>query len=295
MKPTPLQQALAGVAVLFVIAATLVGGVLLALSDNPDMAAQQATHTPFSLATQTWSPPPTKTATPESTDSSQNPMDNPTEKPANTPVPSATTIPPTITQRPTTSCQIASGWVPYTVQAGDTLYKIGLRYGVTVDVLQNGNCLSITALSVGDVIYVPPGGPVSPVSPTNTPVLSVPQATTGPEASPTPSMSDGICTNPSSTITSPGVYEILTGVVQIRGSATHADFSFYKLEVRQEGYSTSADFATFLTSDTPVVNGVLGEIDTSKFSNGEYWLRLVVVDNTSNYPERCSILVVFQN
>ncbi|MBN1120254.1 MAG: LysM peptidoglycan-binding domain-containing protein [Anaerolineae bacterium] len=286
MKPTPLQQALAGIAVLFVIAATLVGGVLLALSDNPDMAAQQATHTPFSTATQTWSPPPTKTATPGPSE--------PTDRPANTPVPSATNPPSTNTSQPpaASSCQIASGWVPYTVQAGETLYKIGLRYGVTVDTLQNGNCMSTTVLSVGDVIYVPP---VAPVSPTNTPVLSVPQATITPGPSPTPSMSDGICTNPSSTITSPGVYEVLSGVVQIRGSATHADFSFYKLEVRQEGYSTSADFATFFMNETPVVNGVLGEIDTSKFSNGEYWLRLVVVDNTSNYPERCSILVVFQN
>jgi len=285
VKPTPLQQALAGVAVLFVVAATLVGGVLLALSDNPDMAAQRATNTPFTIASQTWSPPPTKTATPVPSE----PADNPT----GTPVPPATNLPPTNTSQPAaSSCQIASGWVPYTVQAGETLYKIGLRYGVTVDTLQNGNCMSTTALSVGDVIYVPPAAPVSP---TKTPVLSVPQATITPGPSPTPSMSDGICTNPSSTITSPGVYEVLTGVVQIRGSATHADFSFYKLEVRQEGYSTSADFATFFTSETPVVNGVLGELDTRKFSNGEYWLRLVVVDNTSNYPERCSILVVFQN
>jgi LysM repeat protein len=287
VKPTPVQQALAGVAVLFVVAATLVGGVLLALSDSPDLAEQEATDTPFSVASQTPSVPPTHTATPV--------PPTPTEKPTDTPLPSATNPPPTVTPQPTTACQVMSSWMPYTVQAGDTLYKIGLRYGVTVDVLQSGNCLWDADLSTGQVIYVPPGGPAA-VSPTQTPVLSGPQAEiTSAGPSPTPSMSDGICTNPSSTITSPGVYEVLSGTVQIRGSATHADFDFYKLEVRQEGYSTSADFATFLTSNTPVVNGVLGELDTSKFSNGEYWLRLVVVDTTSNYPERCSILVVFQN
>ena len=87
----------------------------------------------------------------------------------------------------------------------------------------------------------------------------------------------------------------MRNVQEFRGTATRDDFSFYKLEIRQEGYSTPEDFITFYTGDTPVVSGSLGTLLTEAFTNGEYWIRLTVVDSTGNYLERCSILYVIQN
>ena len=49
------------------------------------------------------------------------------------------------------------------------------------------------------------------------------------------------------------------------------------------------------TGEQQVNNGVLAELNTLAFENGEYWIRLVVVNDTGNYPERCAILYVIQN
>ena len=43
----------------------------------------------------------------------------------------------------------------YTVQRGDTLYSIALRYGVSVDDLINYNNLSNSNLSIGQVLFIP--------------------------------------------------------------------------------------------------------------------------------------------
>ena len=64
-------------------------------------------------------------------------------------VPSA----PTLTPIP---CGPPSGWVFYTVKAGDNLYRISLAYRVSVAQLQNANCLGYsTQIKVGQKLYVP--------------------------------------------------------------------------------------------------------------------------------------------
>jgi hypothetical protein len=88
---------------------------------------------------------------------------------------------------------------------------------------------------------------------------------------------------------------VLRGAVALYGSARLPNFSFYKLEIRPEGTSTSTGFVTFYTAATQVTSGLLATLDTRAFVDGEYWIRLVVVDTTGNYPERCSILYVFDN
>ncbi len=279
MRPSRTQQALAALAVLFVVAVTVLGGVFLTLSDNPaEPIAEQPTtpyRPPMLTATDTPSPAPSETPAPILTP---------------TPAPPITTSPPTIWPTATfspTPCQIASGWVAYTVQPGDTLFTVGLRYNITTDALRVGNCLNSDTLFAGQVIYVPPLPPASPV-PSSPPTSAIPTATP-------PLGYDGICTDERSIITSPSVGATLSGVVQFYGTATHPDFQFYKLEIRQEGASTSADFITFVTNYQPVVGGLLGELNTLAFSDGEYWIRLVVVDHTGNYPERCSILYRIDN
>jgi hypothetical protein len=122
---------------------------------------------------------------------------------------------------------------------------------------------------------------------------ATPLPTPGPTQ--TTSHTDGACTYADSLITAPEVGQILSGVVRINGSADYIDFKFYKIEMRQEGYSTREDYVTVITAFTPVQNWVLATVDTRAFANGEWWMRLVVTDSTGNYPERCAILVVIRN
>lgn len=293
MKPSRAQQALAGLAVLLVIAATLVGGALLALADNPATSARP-TVTSASRPLPTQSSGSLLTITPA----------QPSPLPTITVAPTATTAPsltpaPSATRRvpPPTQCSIMTGWVPYIVQPGDTLFTVGLQYNLTTDQLQAGNCLPGDRLATGQTIFVPPTAPrltsTPPAAPTSAGLMPAGPTPAGP--TPTSTGSDGICTNPSSTITWPGVGAVLTGRITFYGTATHAAFSFYKLEIRQEGTSGPGQFTTFYGQEQPVINGPLGNLDTAAFANGEYWIRLVVVDNTSNYPERCSILYTIQN
>jgi hypothetical protein len=244
MKPGLAQQALAGLVVLFVVAVTLAGGVLLAFSDNPDaagpLAARTATATLVPLATLSLA---TATALP----------------------PAATATPP-----PPTEMSVLPTWTPI-----PTSIPLPTRTSVPAQ---------------------PTTPPTTPPTPTRT-ATPVPTATPEPlpRVTPTSTGGDGICSTPDAHFTRPRVGEVLGGVVSFFGTATHPAFSFYKLELRQEGASTSAQFVTFVTAYEPVVNGLLGQVDTRAFPNGEYWVRLVVVDSTGNYPEPCSKLVAFRN
>ncbi|MBV6395926.1 MAG: hypothetical protein HFACDABA_01514 [Anaerolineales bacterium] len=103
------------------------------------------------------------------------------------------------------SCGAHPGWVHYTVQAGDTLFKISTLYRVTVPQLQNANCLgSSSTIFVGQALWVPNVPTSTPAvtatiitiefatvtpTPTDTPALSAtsePSATPAPSATPSP-------------------------------------------------------------------------------------------------------------
>lgn len=60
-------------------------------------------------------------------------------------------------QTPTqTTCPAPSGWVQITVQADDTLRSLARRYGVSVEMLKSANCLPVSSLQPGILLYVPP-------------------------------------------------------------------------------------------------------------------------------------------
>ena len=69
-------------------------------------------------------------------------------------------------------CTPRTDWtITYTVQSGDTLFSIAGRYGITLDELQLGNCISNpNQLTVGQVIRVP-FQLATNVPPTNTPAI----------------------------------------------------------------------------------------------------------------------------
>jgi LysM repeat protein len=90
--------------------------------------------------------------------------------PVATPTPAPTdggpTASPTATIAPTTTPSVAPSSAPsatpvpsahttYTVKSGDTLYDIGLKFGVSVTDIKKLNGLTSTALHVGQVLKIP--------------------------------------------------------------------------------------------------------------------------------------------
>ena len=45
----------------------------------------------------------------------------------------------------------------------------------------------------------------------------------------------------------------------------------------------------------PIVNNVLASFDTRALGNGDWTLRLIVVDSTGNYPVPCQVTISVQN
>jgi LysM repeat protein len=81
-------------------------------------------------------------------------------------------LPPVPTRTPV-RCGPPQSWVTYIVQPGDTLYRLGQVYGVTVSELQKANCLSGSLIHIGQSFFVPPWSPLFP-SPTYDPMLETP-------------------------------------------------------------------------------------------------------------------------
>jgi len=300
LRPATSQQAVAGLAVVLIIIATLLGGLILALGERPisetDTAETHPTATPIRLATLAptlpTTAPPTRTPIPIEPTASPFPptATSPTSAQAS-PTVRPTTASPRLTATP---CTPRSDWAPYRVQVGENLYRIGMRYGQTTSQMVAANCLGSENVYAGQSILVPPVTP-QPVASESVPGQGgVPLvATEQPGPTPTQSATDGACTDPDSIINAPGVGAVLSGAITIAGTARLENFSFYKLEIRQEG--TGAPYVTFYTGTSEVTSNTLAQFDTTPYPDGEYWIRLVVVNDTGNYPERCAILVVFDN
>jgi hypothetical protein len=133
----------------------------------------------------------------------------------------------------------------------------------------------------------------TPVTPT--PILK-PTATRGVVPTSPPAVIAPACPNPNARITSPGVNQVLTGNVAVRGTANIADFDYYKIELAPG--ANPGDGAWQVVGDlhrAPVSAGVLMSLNAGSFSPGTYSLRLVVVDKTGNYPDPCRVTVSIQH
>ena len=89
-------------------------------------------------------------------------------------------------------------------------------------------------------------------------------------------------------ITSPKPGDNVNGTIQIMGTADVPNFAFYKYEVTQMG---SQNWATIAAKQAPVKDKELGEWNTLPFTNGDYFLRLVIIDNVGASLEPCVIAV----
>jgi len=147
-------------------------------------------------------------------------------------------------------------------------------------------------------------------TPTNTPIPATPTATMTPtrlpqptpatasEADaatpepPKPAVQAPACPDNRALFLRPGENEDVSGVINVVGSANHDQFQYYKIEYAPAG---SENFAYIAGGNSPVVNGVLGSIDTTTLGNGRWTLRLIVVDKTGNFPPPCQVTINVQN
>ena len=132
--------------------------------------------------------------------------------------------------------------------------------------------------------------PTPVLEPTATPVLETPTPT--PETAPV--VVAPACPDQRSLLIRPGQNEVVSGVVNFIGSATHESFQFFKLE-GAPGTSISGQPMYLGGGNAPVVSDFLASIDTTTMSNGVWTIQLIVVDQTGNWPPPCQVTVTVQN
>jgi hypothetical protein len=102
------------------------------------------------------------------------------------------------------------------------------------------------------------------------------------------------CTASNAAITSPQSGATLNGVVQIEGVASLGDqFQYYKLEFSPAGKDQFTVFSGLIRQQ--VNNGQLGVWDSASVPDGDYSIRLRVVDTTGNYCDVVTTGLKVQN
>ncbi len=99
------------------------------------------------------------------------------------------------------------------------------------------------------------------------------------------------CPNENVRITSPAIGATVSGVISIEGTADNPNFQYYKVE------TITGDAAPAYAGggETPVIDGVLSELDTAELENGDYAILLTVVDNSGNFPDPCTVTITVEN
>ncbi|HLO15951.1 MAG TPA: hypothetical protein VK206_14050 [Anaerolineales bacterium] len=133
-----------------------------------------------------------------------------------------------------------------------------------------------------DLLLTPPGT-LSPAQGTQTALTpgtqSVPSGMSG-------------CVADKIIITSPEPGTEISGTVNITGTANVPNFAFYKYEYALMGMQ---NWATISAGNQVVNNEQLGEWNTLSVTNGDYFLRLVIIDNVGKSLEPCVIAVRVAN
>ena len=89
--------------------------------------------------------------------------------------------------------------------------------------------------------------------------------------------------------------QVVRGNMPIRGTANVPGFQYYKIEVAPGASPQDQEWTVIgQLHRTPVVSGVLETFNSGAYPPGTYTVRLVVVDNTGNYPEPCRVTVAVQ-
>ncbi|MCE2470720.1 MAG: hypothetical protein J4G18_02255 [Anaerolineae bacterium] len=178
-------------------------------------------------------------------------------------------------------CAVAEGWLPYEVQAGDSLLALALASGSSLIDLREGNCFGpVTGIIVGETIVLPtllepPIAPVSPLFPVSDEAYQV----VG-------------CESVRAMIFEPPPMTELQGIFAVRGRALIPEGGKYRLSVKP---AWSPDYHRFLDVERSVDDDVIGLINTEIFGPGLQRLRLEIVgaDDKILEDSSCEIPVVF--
>ncbi len=148
------------------------------------------------------------------------------------------------------------------------------------------------------VTFVVPAVPEDMPLPTPTvDLLATPTVTLAPGETPPPTATPApqgnippteACVPGSIAISDPPQDGSVAGIATIRGSADIPAFGFYKLEYAP---SDKDAWQAILAGDTPVVEGELGQWNTTPLVPGLYRLRLVVTDNRGQAQPPCVIRI----
>lgn len=131
-------------------------------------------------------------------------------------------------------------------------------------------------------------------TPTST-LVSNPDPNTTPPSVSSPLATDMImtgCIANEVMITYPENNSTVSGIVEIEGTVNIANFGFYKFEI------SAADTNNWLTvqaGDLPKEDEMLGFWDTSQLQAGNYYLRLVVIDNEGIQLDPCAVFLYIDN
>lgn len=179
----------------------------------------------------------------------------------------------------------------------DSVYGLEREFALRRLVQASGIALLILALLFAEFFiatFIAPSLPASDIMATPTLNLLVTPAGTlasGTAAlavtQPVPSGMSG-CVQDKIIITSPKPSDTVSGTIKITGSADVPNFGFYKYEVASMG---SQNWATIAANRNIVKNDELGEWNTASVTNGDYFLRLVIIDNVGTALEPCVIAV----
>lgn len=125
-------------------------------------------------------------------------------------------------------------------------------------------------------------------------IVLQPTPTPEPAAAPAQNVAPAACGDVRSVIATPGVNQTVDGLLGVSGNATHAEFQYFKLEYAP-GLNAGGGFVYFAGSSSQIEGGILGNLDTRALPNGEYTIRLTVVDQIGNYPPPCDVSIIIQN
>jgi hypothetical protein len=137
-----------------------------------------------------------------------------------------------------------------------------------------------------------PPAPATGVEPANTPPPERAAADNNGEVNataPPPPLPPAAGCSSEINISNPAHGATISGSTAFSGSATAADFAFYKLEAN--GPETGGIWASIIggTIERAVENGFLGTANMGAWTAGIYSFRLTVVDLTSNEVGQCTI------
>lgn len=142
----------------------------------------------------------------------------------------------------------------------------------------------------------PPPATMTPTATATQPRPTRPRPTETPVADATeaPVVSPPACPNPGVQITSPGMNQVVQGNVPILGTANTDNFQYYKVEVGPGSRPGDNEWTVVGILHESPASGVLETFNSDAYPNGTYTLRLMVVDQTGNYPEPCRVMVIVQ-